>query len=181
MKTKELKFPLEKREILEDLKAGDFVLISGWLLCARDATHRKIIQSLNEGSFSFDFTNQVIYYVGPTPAPSGKVIGSVGPTTSTRMDVYMEFFLKLGISATMGKGKRSFEVRELLKKHKAVYFATFGGAGAYLNQFVKKVEIVAFSELGPEAFFRIKVENFPAVVINSIYGDDLYEKIVSKR
>ncbi len=181
MKIKKLKFPLEEREILKELKVGDFILISGWLLCARDATHRKIIQSLKEGSFSFDFNNQAIYYVGPTPAPPGKVIGSVGPTTSTRMDAYMEFFFKLGISATIGKGKRSSEVKELLKKHKAVYLATFGGAGAYLNQFVKKVEIIAFSELGPEAFFRIKVENFPVVVINSINGEDLYEKVFLKK
>ena len=175
-KAHKLVFPLEKRDILDSLKAGDFVLISGWFLCGRDATHRKLVSAIKEGSFSFDFTNQAIYYVGPTPAPPGKVIGSSGPTTSGRMDAYMEFFLALGISATIGKGKRSLEVKKLLKEHKAVYLATFGGAGAFLNQFVKKVETIAFSELGPEAFFRIKVEDFPAVVINSIYGDDLYEK-----
>jgi len=178
-KAYKLIFPLEKREILETLKAGDFLLISGWLLCARDFTHKKIISAIKEGSFSFDFTNQAIYYVGPTKAPPGKIIGSAGPTTSKRMDPYMEFFLKLGISATIGKGKRSPEVKELLKKYKAVYLATFGGAGAFLNSFIKKVETIAFEELGPEAFFRIKVENFPAIVINSIYGDDFYEKVLS--
>jgi fumarate hydratase subunit beta len=178
-KAYKLIFPLEKREILEPLKAGDFLLISGWLLCARDFTHKKIISAIKEGSFSFDFTNQAIYYVGPTKAPPGKIIGSAGPTTSKRMDPYMEFFLKLGISATIGKGKRSPEVKELLKKYKAVYLATFGGAGAFLNFFIKKVETITFEELGPEAFFRIKVENFPAIVINSIYGDDFYEKVLS--
>ncbi len=178
-RAKRLYFPLEKREILENLKAGDFVLISGWLLCARDETHKKIILSLKEGSFSFDFANQAIYYVGPTPAPLGKIIGSAGPTTSARMDTYMEIFLKLGISATIGKGKRSSEVRELLKKYRAIYLSTFGGAGAFLNQFIKKVETLAFPELGAEALLRIKVENFPALVINSIYGEDFFEKTLN--
>ena len=157
-----LVFPLKERKILETFNSGDFLLISGWLLCGRDATHKKIISSIKEGSFSFDFTNQAIYYVGPT--------------TAGRMDSYMEFFLNLGISATIGKGKRSLKVKELLKKYKAVYLATFGGAGAFLNQFVKKIEPIAFEEFGPEAFFRVKVENFPVIVINSIYSDDFYEK-----
>jgi len=178
-KAHKLIFPLEKKDTLEILKAGDFVLISGYLLCARDETHKKIISALKEGSFSFDFTNQAIYYVGPTKTPPGKIIGSAGPTTSKRMDPYMEFFLNLGISATIGKGKRSPQVKELLKKYKAVYLATFGGAGAFLNSFIKKVETIAFEELGPEAFFRIKVENFPAIVINSVYGDDFFEKVLS--
>ena len=178
-KAHKLIFPLEKREILEPLKAGDFLLISGWLLCARDFTHKKIISAIKEGSFSFDFTNQAIYYVGPTKTPPGKIIGSAGPTTSKRMDPYMEFFLNLGVSATIGKGKRSPQVKELLKRHKAVYLSTFGGAGAFLNQFIKKLEPIAFEELGAEAFFRIKVENFPTIVINSIYGDDFYEKVLS--
>jgi len=178
-KAHKLIFPLEKRDTLETLKAGDFVLISGYLLCARDETHKKIISALKEGSFSFDFTNQAIYYVGPTKTPPGKIIGSAGPTTSKRMDPYMEFFLNLGVSATIGKGKRSPQVKELLKRHKAVYLSTFGGAGAFLNQFIKKLEPIAFEELGAEAFFRIKVENFPTIVINSIYGDDFYEKVLS--
>lgn len=169
-----LNFPLDKREILETLKAGDPVVINGWLLCARDATHKRIIQALKEGSFSFDFTNQAIYYVGPTLPPPQKVIGSCGPTTSKRMDPYMEFFLKLGICATIGKGKRSEEVVNLLKRYKAIYLATFGGAGAFLSQFVEKTEPIFFEELGPEAFFRIKVKNFPAIVINDLYGNDFY-------
>ena len=178
-KAHKLIFPLEKRDPLETLKAGDFVLISGYLLCARDETHKKIISAIKEGSFPFDFNNQAIYYVGPTLTPTGKIIGSAGPTTSKRMDPYMEFFLNLGISATIGKGKRSPQVKELLKKYKAVYLSTFGGAGAFLNQFIKKLEPIAFEELGAEAFFRIKVENFPTIVINSIYGDDFYEKVLS--
>ena len=173
-KAYKLKFPLEDKSILQDLRAGDPVIISGWVLCGRDATHRKLIQAIKNGSFSFDFVNQAIYYVGPTPPPPGKIIGSAGPTTSGRMDAYMEFFLKLGLAATIGKGKRSPQVIELLKKYQAVYFATFGGAGAFLSQFIEKIEPLAWSDLGPEAFFRIKVERFPAIVINSVYGDDFY-------
>jgi len=173
-KAHKLSFPLKKREVLENLQSGDPVLISGWLLCGRDATHRKLIQSIKDGSFSFDFTNQAIYYVGPTPSPPEKVIGSAGPTTSGRMDAYMEFFLKLGLAATMGKGKRSPQVVELLKKYRAVYLATFGGAGAFLSQFILKIEPIAWADLGPEAFFRIKVKDFPAIVINSISGEDFY-------
>jgi len=175
-KAHKLVFPLENREILEKLHAGDPIFISGWLLCGRDATHKKIISAINEGAFKFDFTNQAIYYVGPTHPPFGKIIGSAGPTTSSRMDSYMDFFLDLGICATIGKGKRSSQVKELMKKYKAIYLATFGGAGAFLAQFIEKIEPIAWEDLGPEAFFRIKVKNFPAIVINSIYGEDFYEK-----
>lgn len=175
-KAKELKFPLEKREILEEFKEGDPVLISGWLLCGRDATHKRLLVSIEEGSFDFNFTNQALYYVGPTPSPPQKIIGSAGPTTSSRMDLYMEFLLKRGLSATLGKGKRSKKVIELLKKYRAIYLATFGGAGAFLSQFVEKIEPIAWEELGSEAFFRIKVKGFPAIVINSVHGGDFYEK-----
>ena len=171
-----LRLPIEDRVILEDLKCGELVLLDGWLLCGRDATHRRILTELKKG-FSFDFINQFIYYVGPTPAPPGKVVGSVGPTTSGRMDSYMEEFLKLGLAGSMGKGKRSKKVVELLSKYKAVYLATFGGAGAFLSQFVLKVETIAWEELGPEAFFRIKVKDFPAVVINTTRGEDFYSKV----
>lgn len=164
-KAKKIVFPLEKREILKNLKDKDPILISGWLLCARDATHKKLISAIKEGSFSFDFKDQAIYYVGPTPAPPGKIIGSAGPTTAERFDPYMEFFLTLGISATIGKGNRSPYVMKLLEKYNAFYLATFGGAGAFLSQFVLKLEIIAFPELGPEAFFRIKVKDFPALLI----------------
>ena len=164
-KAKKITFPVEEREIFKTLKDKDPVLISGWLLCARDTTHKKLISALKEGSFSFDFKNQAIYYVGPTPAPPGKIIGSAGPTTSVRMDPYVEFFLNLGIAATIGKGKRSPEVMKLFEKYNALYLVTFGGAGAFLSQFIFKLEILAFPELGPEAFFRIKVRDFPALVV----------------
>jgi len=170
-----LTFPLEDREILLSLKVGEFVYLSGWLLCGRDATHKKILEALKSEGFNFDFTNQIIYYVGPTPPPPGKIIGACGPTTSSRMDPYIEDFFKLGICATMGKGKRSGKVKELHKLYKAVYFITFGGAGAYLSQFVKKVEPIAWEDLGPEAFFRIKVEDFPAIVGIDTEGRDFYE------
>lgn len=168
-------FPLKDREELLQLRAGDLVSLEGWLLCARDATHRKLLSSLKEGTFKYDFTNQLIYYVGPTPAPPGKVIGSCGPTTAGRMDAYMPDLLSLGLAATMGKGKRSPEVRSLHQRYKAIYFITFGGAGAYLSQFVKKMEYLAWEELGPEAFFRIKVEGFPAIVGIDTQGQDFYE------
>ena len=170
-----LSFPLEDREIFNSLRAGDFVYLSGWLLCGRDATHRKILEAIEREGFNFDFTNQLIYYVGPTSPPPGKIIGAFGPTTSSRMDPYLEDFFKLGLCATMGKGKRSSKIKELHKNYKAVYFVTFGGAGAYLSQFVKKVEPIAWEDLGPEAFFRVKVENFPAIVGIDTEGRDFYE------
>ena len=178
-KAKKLYFPLENREVLQELRAGAPVLIYGWILCGRDATHRKILESLKTGEFSFNFKNQAIYYVGPTQAPPGKPIGSAGTTTSSRKDAYMEEFLKLGICATIGKGKRSYKVVQALKEYKAVYLATFGGAGAFLSNFIEKMEPIAWEDLGPEAFFRIKVKNFPAIVINSIYGEDYYEQIMN--
>ncbi len=174
-KGKELIFPLEEKSPLLELKAGDLVEISGWILCGRDATHKKLLQALRDGALSFDFTNQLIYYVGPTPPPPGKIIGACGPTTSSRMDSYLEDFFRLGLSATMGKGKRGPKARDLHRSYQRVYFVTFGGAGAYLSQFVKGVEPLAWSDLGPEAFFRIKVEKFPAVVGIDTSGKDIYQ------
>jgi fumarate hydratase subunit beta len=173
--TKKLIFPLREKEELLSLKVGDFLLLSGWLLCGRDATHKRILEAIKKEEFRFDFTNHLMYYVGPTPPPPGKIIGSCGPTTSSRMDPYLEDFFKLGLCATMGKGKRSSLAKDLHKKYKIVYFITFGGAGAYLSQFVKKVEPLAWEELGPEAFFRIKVEDFPAIVGIDTEGRDFYE------
>ncbi|MCS7149578.1 MAG: FumA C-terminus/TtdB family hydratase beta subunit [Caldimicrobium sp.] len=170
-----LSFPLENREVLRDLKVGDFITLDGWLLCARDATHRKILSSLKDRSFSFDFHNQLIYYLGPTPAPPGMVIGSCGPTTASRMDIYLEEFLALGLAATMGKGKRASALRELHRQYQAVYLITFGGVGAYLSQFVQKMEYLAWKDLGPEALFRIKVKDFPAIVGIDTLGQDFYE------
>ncbi len=176
-KAKKLVFPLEERSILEKLSPGEPVLISGWLLCGRDATHRKLLQEIEAGRFSFDFTNQAIYYVGPSPAPADKPIGAAGPTTASRMDAYTPALLEMGLAACIGKGKRSPQVREALVKHKGIYLATFGGAGAFLANFIEKLEPIAWEDLGPEAFFKIKVKDFPAVVINTIDGRDFYEQI----
>ncbi len=179
-KAKKLFFPLEDKKFLEGLRAGDPVLLSGWLLCARDATHKKLISVLLEG-FPLDLEGQLLYYVGPSPTPPHKVIGSCGPTTSSRLDPYLPFLLERGLSATMGKGKRSKEARNWQKSYGALYLATFGGAGAYLSQFVEALEIVAFPELGPEALFRMKVKNFPAIVINDLEGRDFYEEVSSAK
>lgn len=169
-------FPIKELTLLKELKSGTLVEISGWILCGRDATHKRILKALRAENFSFDFRNQLIYYVGPSPAPKGKIIGSCGPTTSLRMDSYIEEFMKLGLAATMGKGKRSPQVRDLHRQYERVYFITFGGAGAYLSQFIKKVETIAWEDLGPESFFRIKVEAFPAIVGIDTEGNDLYKK-----
>jgi len=172
-----LRLPLENRGVLGELECGSPVLLNGWILCGRDATHRKIKESIERGVFSFDFNNQAMYYVGPTPSPPGKVIGSAGPTTSSRMDAYMEFFLKKGLAVTIGKGRRSKKVVELLKKYQGVYITTFGGAGAFLSQFIVKLEPVAWEDMGPEAFFRIKVKDFPGIVVNTVRGEDLFQKV----
>ncbi|AEH45839.1 hydro-lyase, Fe-S type, tartrate/fumarate subfamily, beta subunit [Thermodesulfatator indicus DSM 15286] len=174
---KKISFPLKDKRVLEELHAGDFVTINGTLLAARDQTHRKLLELLEKGKpLPVALAGQCIYYVGPTPAPPGKPIGSAGPTTSYRMDAYTPALLAQGVCATIGKGKRSREVREALLKHKAIYLATFGGAGAYLSKCIKEVRPLAFEELGPEALLELRVENFPAVVINDLHGRDFYEE-----
>lgn len=164
-------------EVIEGLRAGDRVLIKGVIYGMRDAPHKRLVEAIKKGEeLPFPLSGQTIYYVGPSPTPPGKVIGSAGPTTSGRMDRYTIPLLEAGIKATIGKGSRSMEVREAMKKHKAIYLATIGGAGALLSKYIKKAEVVAYPELGPEAIYRLEVENFPAIVINDIYGGDLYEE-----
>ncbi len=175
---KKIRFPIKNREILKNFHSGDFVRISGTLLAARDQTHRRLIELIDQGlPLPIDLSGHCIYYVGPSPAPPGKIIGSAGPTTSYRMDAYTPKLLELGIAATMGKGKRSPQVKEALKKACAIYLATFGGAGVYLSRCIKACEILAFPDLGPEALLRLEVENFPAVVINDLSGSDFYDKV----
>ncbi len=175
--TKMIRFPLEDRRMLEDLQAGDLVRLSGTLLAARDQTHRRLLALVEAGEpLPVDLKGHCIYYVGPSPAPPGRVIGAAGPTTAYRMDAYTPKMLELGVVATMGKGKRTPPVREALKRYQAVYLATFGGAGAYLSNCIKACEVLAFPELGPEALFRLEVEDFPAVVINDLEGRDFYEE-----
>jgi fumarate hydratase subunit beta len=165
-----------KEADLQRLRAGDHVLLSGVIYAARDAAHRRMFAALEKGeSLPFDVRGQVIYYVGPTPARPGCVIGSAGPTTSMRLDPYTPALLDAGLKGVIGKGGRGLAVREALKKHKAVYFLAVGGTGALLSQRIKKVDIVAYEDLGTEAVRRMEVEDFPAVVVNDIHGNDLLE------
>lgn len=162
-------------EVIEKLKAGDSVFITGYLFTGRDSAHKKLIDLLNEGKkLPIDVEGQFIYYVGPTPARPGKPIGSAGPTTSYRMDSFAPTLHKLGLKGTIGKGLRNTEVKNSLKEYKAVYLAAVGGAGALISQSITEAEVIAYPELGPEAIRRIKVENFPCIVINDMYGGDLY-------
>lgn len=167
--------PLTKEQ-LKTLKAGDSCLISGVIYTARDAAHKRLCELAAEGKpMPFDVENSVIYYVGPTPAKPGQAIGSAGPTTSYRMDAYSPTMIALGQTGMIGKGKRSPEVIEAMKKHGAVYFGAIGGCGALLSSCIKKAEIVCYEDLGAEALRRLEVEDFPVVVIIDSEGNNLYE------
>ena len=167
--------PLTDKDV-EKLKAGDKVLITGVFYTARDAAHKRLIELLEGGKkLPFDIKGQLIYYVGPTPAKPGRIIGSAGPTTSGRMDAYTPRLLELGLKGTIGKGQRSQEVIEAMQKNKAVYLAAVGGAAALIAKTIKKAEIIAYEDLGPEAIRRLEVKDFPAIVINDIYGNDLFK------
>ncbi len=174
MHTYSLQTPLKQEDILQ-LQAGDAVQISGTIYTARDAAHKKFLETLDSGGeLPFPLQGSIIYYVGPTPAPPGKVIGAAGPTTSYRMDSFAPRLHSLGIKATIGKGKRSQEVKDSLQEYKAVYLGATGGAGALLSQRIKSCEVIAFEELGPEAVRMLEVEDFPALVVNDAYGKELY-------
>jgi fumarate hydratase subunit beta len=165
-------------EDLQTLNAGDLISLTGSLYTGRDQTHRRLVALLDEGrELPIDLQGQLLYYVGPSPAKEGQVIGAAGPTTSYRMDPYTPRLLELGLKATLGKGARSMPVREAMKKHGAVYLATVGGAGALLSKSIVTSELVAFEDAGPEALFRFEVVNFPAVVINDLAGNDYYEMV----
>jgi fumarate hydratase subunit beta len=171
----DLETPLDNSTI-EKLKAGDKVRISGVLYTGRDAAHKRLIEIVESGKdLPFDVKGQLLYYVGPTPAKPGQVIGSAGPTTSYRMDTYAPTLIKMGLKGTIGKGSRSKEVIEAMKTHKAVYFAAVGGAAALIAKTIKNVEIIAFDDLGTEAIRKMEVENFPAIVVNDTKGGDLYD------
>ena len=162
-------------ETIEGLRAGDNVLLSGTLYVARDAAHRWMVEALDQGrSLPFDIRGQTIYYMGPSPARPGRPIGSAGPTTSSRMDIYTPRLLAEGLRGMIGKGVRSQEVRDAMKKYEAVYLAAVGGTGALISKCITKSEIVAYEDLGPEAILRLEVKDFPATVVNDIYGGDLY-------
>jgi fumarate hydratase subunit beta len=171
---KKVTIPLTEKT-LEELKAGDNLLLSGVLYVARDAAHRRMTETLDRGEpLPFDIKGQTLYYMGPSPAPPGRVIGSAGPTTSTRMDSYTPRLLAAGLKGIIGKGVRSKEVKEAMKKYKAVYLAAIGGVGALISKSIIKSEIVAYPDLGPEAVLKLEVKDFPVTVINDIHGGDLY-------
>ena len=164
------------RETARSLKAGDSELLSGVIYTARDAAHKRLCELAAQGKeLPLDVTDGVIYFVGPTPAKPGEVIGSAGPTTAYRMDAYSPTLIGLGLTGMIGKGKRSPEVVSAMKEHGAVYFGAIGGCGALLSRCIKKAEIIASEDLGAEAIRRLEVENFPVVVIIDSEGNNLYE------
>lgn len=168
--------PLEP-QVIEKLRAGDQVSITGVIYTARDAAHKRLIEAMDRGEeLPFDIRGQTLYYMGPSPAKPGQVIGAAGPTTSGRMDAYSPRLIAAGLRGMIGKGSRSQEVKEAIKKHKAVYFAATGGVGALIARAIKKVVVVAYEDLGAEAILRLEVENFPAIVVNDAQGGDLYEE-----
>lgn len=172
--------PLSDQDI-EKLRIGDTVLVNGVIYTGRDAAHKRLIDLLMTGQeLPFDPKGQIMYYVGPSPARPGRVIGAAGPTTSYRMDSYAPQLLDLGLKAMIGKGKRSPEVIAAIVKNKAVYLGATGGAGALISQCIKEARVIAYEDLGPEAIRRLVVEDLPTVVINDCLGQDLYEEGVRK-
>lgn len=173
---KTVKTPLTDKNISE-LNAGDIVRITGYIYTARDAAHKRLVSLLKDNQpLPFNLQGAVIYYVGPTPPLPGKVIGSAGPTTSSRMDIYAPLMIEKGLKGMIGKGGRSAAVKEAIQKHRAVYFIATGGAGALLSKHIKSAEIVAYEDLGPEAVRKLYVEDFPLIVANDIYGRDILEE-----
>lgn len=161
---------------IERLKIGDEVALTGILYTARDAAHERLVNLLkNDKPLPFDIKGATVYYTGPTPPCDGRIIGSCGPTTSARMDKFTPQLLKAGLRAMVGKGRRSEKVRRAIKKYKAVYFLTLGGAGALLSGYVKASEVVAFADLGPEAVYKLEVKDFPVIVGIDTKGRNIYE------
>ena len=170
--------PITEKEI-ENIKIGDSVFISGTIFVARDAAHKRIQEMLDANEeLPFELKNNIIYYMGPSPAREGRAIGSAGPTTSGRMDKYAPTLLDLGLKGMIGKGKRSKEVKEAVRRNRGIYFAAIGGAGALLSKAIKETEIIAFEDLGAEAILKLKVENFPVIAVMDYMGNDLYETVL---
>lgn len=180
MEWKRLKTPVTDADMLT-LKAGDKVLITGDIYSARDAAHKRLVELLDQGKeLPFNIQGQFIYYVGPSPAKPGQVIGSAGPTTSYRMDPYAPRLLEQGLKGMIGKGSRSQEVKDSIVKNKATYLAAVGGAAALIAKSIKAAELVAYEDLGAEAIRRLTVEDFPAIVVNDVDGNDLYQAGVAQ-
>lgn len=166
--------PLKEEEIAE-LKAGDFVFITGTIYTARDAAHKRMYEALRKKEeLPIELKNNIIYYMGPSPAKEGQVIGSAGPTTSSRMDKYTPELIDLGLKGMIGKGRRSEQVREAIIKSKAVYFAAIGGAGALLSKCIISSQVIAYEDLGTEAIRKLEVKNFPVIVVIDSEGNNLY-------
>ena len=180
MSEKYINAPITKKDI-DNLAAGDMVYISGTIYTARDAAHKRLYETILEGKdIPLELENNIIYYLGPSPAREGQVIGSAGPTTSSRMDKYTPLMLQHGLKGMIGKGKRTKEVIDAVIRNKAVYFAAIGGAGALLSKCIKKSEIVCYEDLGAEAIRKIEVEDFPVIVVVDSEGNNLYETAIKE-
>ncbi len=165
----------------KEFRAGDYVFLTGTIYTARDAAHKRMCEALQRGEeLPFDLKNNILYYMGPSPAREGRPIGSAGPTTASRMDSYTPALLDLGLIGMIGKGKRSEAVREAIVRNGAVYFAAVGGAGALLSKSITAAEVIAYEDLGTEAVRRLTVKNFPAIVVIDSKGNDLYETAILK-
>ncbi|MFO7651165.1 MAG: Fe-S-containing hydro-lyase [bacterium] len=177
---KKITTPLTEATI-KDLRAGDSVLITGTIYTGRDLAHKRLFDSIQKGeALPFDLKGAIVYYVGPSPAKPGKPIGSAGPTTSYRMDAYSPLLIEKGLRGMVGKGNRTKPVLDAITTYGAVYFAAVGGAAALIARSIKAAKVIAYPELGPEAVHELKVEDFPAIVINDCHGGDLYEQGVAK-
>lgn len=175
---KYIQAPLNSKEI-ENLQAGDYVYISGTIYTARDAAHKRMDDALNNGEeLPFNIEDNIIYYMGPSPAREGRVIGSAGPTTSTRMDKYTSRLLDMGLKGMIGKGKRQQPVLDSIIRNKAVYFAAVGGAGALLSKCIVESKVIAYDDLGTEAIRELKVKDFPVIVVVDSFGNNLYESVI---
>lgn len=177
---KHMQVPFDVKEARE-LKAGDYVYLTGTIYTARDAAHKRMYEAMQKGEvLPLEIKNNVIYYMGPSPAREGRPIGSAGPTTASRMDKYAPSLLDMGLRAMIGKGKRSEEVKAAIVRNSAVYFAAVGGAGALLSKSIVESEVIAYDDLGTEAIRRLKVENFPVIVVIDADGNNLYETAINE-
>ena len=180
MEKRHISIPFKAEEI-QNLKIGDYVYISGTIYSARDAAHKRMTEALaKDNLLAMDLKGNVIYYMGPSPAREGHIIGSAGPTTASRMDKYTPQLLDLGLKGMIGKGKRTQEVKDAMVRNQAIYLAAVGGAGALLSKCIIKSEVLAYEELGTEAIRKMEVKDFPAVVVIDTKGNDLYEEVSKK-
>ena len=168
-------------DIVKELKAGDYVYLTGTIYTARDAAHKRMYEALQNGeALPFDIEGNVIYYMGPSPAREGRPIGSAGPTTASRMDKYTPALLELGMRGMIGKGRRTEAVRESMMKNQAVYFAAVGGAGALLSKSILQAEVIAYEDLGTEAIRKLEIKDFPVIVVMDCEGNNLYDMAIEQ-